>query len=79
MITQKDKMLRMVLNDPRLIELYRYDLSDYNDLLDALDSDNAVVKTVAKIIQELDGSTDPAVQKRVYNTIFNYLNSNLLQ
>jgi hypothetical protein len=78
MITQKDKMLRMVLNDPWLIEHYHYDLADYSDIFDALDSDCPVVVAVAKIIKELDGSTDPSDQKKVYNTIFNYLNNNLL-
>lgn len=78
MITQKDKMLRMVLNDPYLIDFYHYDLSDYNDIQDALDSECPIVVAVAKIINDLDGSIDPTAQKKVYNTIFNYLNNNLL-
>lgn len=78
MTTQKDKMLRMVLNDPRLIEAYDYDVSDYEDIYDALDSDVPVVVAVAKIIQGLNGSTSPTDIKRVYDTVFHYLNNNLL-
>ena len=65
MTTQKDKMLRMVLSDPRLMEHYDYEMADYEDIYDALDSDVPVVTAVAKVIKELDGSTDPGDQKRV--------------
>ena len=78
MITQKDKMLRMVLNNQQLMDNYGYDCSDFEDIYDAMDSDNPVVAAVAKIIKDLDGSTNPSDQKRVYNTVFNYLNNNLL-
>lgn len=78
MNTQKNKMLRMVLNDRRLVEAYGYNPLDYNDLNDALDSDNPVVVAVAKIIKDLDGSTNPSDQKRVYTTVFNYLNTKLI-
>lgn len=79
MVTQKDKMLRMVLNDPRLMEHYHYDIADYEDIYDALDADNAIVVAIAKVIQDLNGSIDPGDQKKTYNTIFNYLNNNLLE
>ena len=78
MESQKDKMLKMVLDDPQLREFYHYELSDYEDLYDALNSDNPVVAATAKIINELEGSTDPSVQKKVYNSVFQYLNNNLL-
>ena len=71
-MTQKDKMLRMVLDDPKLRETYDYEPDDY------LNSENAIVVAVAKIIKELNGSDDPSEQKRVYKTIFTYLNNNLL-
>ena len=77
-MTQKDKMLRMVLDDPKLREAYGYAPDDYESINDALDSDNAIVVAVAKIIKELNGSDDPTEQKRVYKTIFTYLNNNLL-
>lgn len=73
-MTNKERMLHMVLDDTKLQELYDYDQSEYEDLYTALNSDNVVVASVARIIKELDGSTDESVQKKVYKTIFS-LNS----
>ena len=78
-MTQKDKMLQMVLDDPRLQEFYEYTRKDYDEgIYEAINSDNAIVASVAKIIVELNGSDDPAEQNRVYKTIFKYLNDRLL-
>lgn len=77
-MTNKERMLHMVLDDTELQELYDYDQSEYEDLYTALNSDNVVVASVARIIKELDGSTDESVQKKVYKTIFSYINDNLL-
>lgn len=77
-MTNKERMLHMVLDDTKLQELYDYDRSEYEDLYTALNSDNVVVASVARIIKELDGSTDESVQKKVYKTIFSYINDNLL-
>ena len=77
-MTNKERMLHMVLDDTKLQELYDYDQSEYEDLDTALNSDNVVVASVARIIKELDGSTDESVQKKVYKTIFSYINDNLL-
>lgn len=77
-MTNKERMLHMVLDDKKLQELYDYDQSEYEDLYTALNSDNVVVASVARIIKELDGSTDESVQKKVYKTIFSYINDNLL-
>lgn len=71
-------MLHMVLDDKKLQELYEYDKSEYEDLYTAMNSENVVVATVARIIKNLDGSTDESDQKKVYMTAFNYLNDNLL-
>lgn len=68
----------MVLDDTKLQELYDYNQSEYEDLYTALNSDNVVVASVARIIKELDGSTDESVQKKVYMTVFNYINENLI-
>lgn len=68
-MTNKERMLHMVLDDTKLQELYDYDQSEYEDLYTALNSDNVVVASVARIIKELDGSTDESVQKKVYNLI----------
>ena len=77
-MTNKERMLHMVLDDTKLQELYDYDQSEYEDLYTALNSDNVVVASVARVIKELDGSTDESVQKKVYKTIFSYINDNLL-
>ena len=77
-MTNKERMLHMVLDDTKLQELYDYDQSEYEDLYTALNSDNVVVASVARIIKELDGSTDESVQKKVYKTIFSYINDYLL-
>lgn len=77
-MTNKERMLHMVLDDTKLQELYHYDQSEYEDLYTALNSDNVVVASVARIIKELDGSTDESIQKKVYKTIFSYINDNLL-
>ena len=77
-MTNKERMLRMVLDDQALKERYKYEESDYEDVESALGSENPVVVAVAKIINELRGSTDEATQKKVYGTVFNYLNENYL-
>ena len=77
-MTNTERMLHMVLDDTKLQELYDYDQSEYEDLYTALNSDNVVVASVARIIKELDGSTDESVQKKVYMTVFNYINENLI-
>ena len=77
-MTNKERMLHMVLDDPKLQELYDYGKSEYEDMYQALNSDNVVVAAVAKIIKDLNGSTDESNQKKVYMTIFNYLNENYI-
>ncbi len=78
-MTQKDKMLQMVLGDPKLQEFYEYTRKDYSEsVYELVNSNNAIVSSVARIILELNGSDDPSEQKRVYQTIFKYLNDRLL-
>lgn len=77
-MTNKERMLHMVLDDQKLQELYGYNKSEYEDLRTALYSDNVVVAAVAKIIKGLDGSTDESDQKKVYMTVFNYINDNYI-
>lgn len=71
-------MLHMVLDDPKLQELYDYDKSEYEDLYQALNSENVIVAAVARIIKYLDGSTDESDQKKVYMIVFNYINENYI-
>lgn len=77
-MSNKERMLHMVLDDPKLQELYDYDKSEYADLYQALNSENVIVAAVARIIKNLDGSTDESDQKKVYMTVFNYINENYI-
>ena len=77
-MSNKERMLHMVLDDPKLQELYDYDKSEYEDLYQALNSENVIVAAVARIIKYLDGSTDESDQTKVYMTVFNYINENYI-
>jgi len=77
-MTNKERMLHIVLDDKKLQELYDYDKSEYEDMYTAMNSDNVVVAAVARIIKNLDGSTDESDQKKVYMTVFNYINDNYI-
>ena len=77
-MNNKERMLHMVLDDPKLQELYDYDKSEYEDLYQALNSENVIVAAVARIIKHLDCSTDESNQKKVYMTVFNYINENYI-
>lgn len=77
-MSNKERMLHMVLDDPKLQELYDYDKSEYEDLYQALNSESVIVAAVARIIKYLDGSTDESDQKKVYMTVFNYINENYI-
>ena len=77
-MSNKERMLHMVLDDPKLQELYDYDKSEYEDLYQALNSENVIVAAVARIIKYLDGSTDESDQRKVYMTVFNYINENYI-
>lgn len=75
-MTNKERMLRMVLDNLDLQERYEYDATDYEDMYSALNSENVLVAAVARIIKDLDGSTDESDQSKVYKTVFNYINEN---
>ena len=77
-MTNKERMLHMVLDDKKLQELYDYNESEYEDMYSAINSENVIVAAVARIIKDLDGSTDENVQKKVYMTVFNYINENYI-
>lgn len=77
-MTNKERMLHMVLDDKKLQELYDYDETEYENMYAAINSENIVVASVARIIKQLDGSTDESDQKKVYMTVFNYINENFI-
>ena len=73
-MTQKDRMLQLVLNNEQLMKQYGYSAEQLEDLdlQEALRSDNAVIASVARIIRELDGSIDASKQKEVYKKVYLY-------
>ena len=73
-LTNADRILQAVLNDPQLIFLGEYRPQDYETISDALNSDNAYVNTVAKII---DGGRMGKTENQIYNDIANYLFKNI--
>ena len=77
-MNSRERMLHLVLDDRKLQELYDYDESEYEDFDTALSSENVLVVAVARIIKDLDGSTDESDKKRVYMTVFNYINENYI-
>ena len=77
-MTNEDKMLKLVLSDKHLSELYKYNPEEYDNIEDALIADNPIIVAVAKIIRGINGKSDKSNFKENYNEVFNYLNQNLL-
>lgn len=73
--TNGDRVLQAVLSDERLINHGDYNPADFDTITEALDSDNAVVCAVAKII---DGNENNATDREIYNEVTNFLKSNLI-
>lgn len=74
-LTNGDKVLQAVLSDEKLINQRNYNPTDFDTIVDALNSDNAVVCAVAKII---NGKENNATDKEIYIEVTNYLKSNLI-
>ena len=70
-LTNSDRILQSVLQDEKLVELYPYNPNDFETIEEALQSDNYLVCTIAKII---DGKNEDKTDKEIYNEINNYLN-----
>lgn len=77
-MTNKEKMLKMVLDNKKLQDHYGYNKAEYDNFYTALNSNNVVVSAVAQIINDLNGSTTESDQKKVYMTVFNYIKDNYL-
>ena len=76
---EEDRILKMVLSDSKLSKEYNYNPDDYPDCNAALNSENAVVVAVAKIVENIFRdvvSKRPIDQKQLYLEIFDYLNNN---
>ena len=76
-MTNEEKMLKLVLDDPELKKGYGYSPDDYEDLGTALRSTNPVVANVARIVKNLHGSTDKSDRKSLYYEVFNNLKDEL--
>lgn len=74
-LTNSDKMLQIVLSDPKLSEHGEYDAFDYETIECALSSDNAIVVAVAKMIVGIQRGSS---EKEIYNEVSNHLKSNLI-
>ena len=74
LLTNSDRILQSVLQDERLSETCPFNPYDYETLDDALQSDNYVVCTIAKIIE---GKNEGKSEKQLYNEISNYLNGKI--
>ena len=70
-LTNSDKVLQSVLQDEKLVEACPFNPSDYETVDDALQSDNYLVCTIAKIIE---GKSEDKTDKQLYNEINDYLN-----
>ena len=69
-----NRILQAVLTDEKLIEFCEYNPADYQSLDEALVSDNLVVNTVARIINEVNEESSP---REIYNMVTTYLKNNI--
>lgn len=78
-MTRKEELLRSVLDNPGLQTFGHYDSLDYETYDDALESDNAIVYNVSRLINGDFGEiTTDADKKKVYQTISTDLQTNLI-
>ena len=76
-MNNKDKMLQLVLSDKSLSSFYKYNAEEFTSIATALHSENAIVVTVAKIIDGVAKNSDKGNFKEIYNEVINYLNRNI--
>lgn len=72
--SNNDKMLEAVLSDPHLMKYGEYAYEDITPIFQALDSDNIIISTVAKIIMR---ASESATEKEIYKEITEYLKRNV--
>lgn len=72
--TNSDKILQAVITDEQLTNFYGYNPNDYSSISDALDSDNAVIRAIAQIINR---NEQKATEREIYNEVSNFLKSNI--
>ena len=69
-----DKILQAVIADEQLINFYGYNPNDYSTVAEALDSDVAIIRAIAQIINR---NEQEATDKEIYLEVSNYLKSNI--
>lgn len=69
-----NKILEAVLLDEKLMEYAKYEPSEITSLDYAMDSDNAIVGAVARIV---DGMNDGSSNDEIYNTVNDFLKKKL--
>ncbi len=74
-LTNGDRMLQVVLADPKLALFGEYNPVDYETIEDAIASDRPIVVAVAKMILGLERKLS---SKEIYNEVNNYLKNNLI-
>lgn len=70
--TNSDKILQAVIADEQLVSVYGYNPNDYNSIVDAINSDCAVLNAIARIIV---GYEQKLTEKEIYNEVSNFLKS----
>lgn len=74
-MTNGDKIFKAFIEDSALISYGGYNPDDYDSLQNALDDENVVISTVAKIIYyQLRGHSE----REIYNEVTNFLKNNVL-
>ena len=69
-----NRILQAVLADEKLIEFGENNPADYQRMDEALASDNLVVNTVARIINEVN---EESSSREIYNMVTTYLKNNI--
>lgn len=69
-----DRILQAVLKDCDLCKKGGFSPDEYRTITEAMNSDNTIVKAVAKIIEAYDSETS---ERTMYTSINNFLKDNL--
>lgn len=72
--SNSNRILQAVLADEKLMEYGEYNAADFQDMDEALVSDNLVVSTVAKIISEVSAGSST---REIFNMVTTYLKNNI--
>lgn len=75
-MTNIDKIFKAVIEEETLVEYGNYNPDDYESVNDAINDDNIVVATVARIVcyHQYGNHSD----KEIYKEITNYLKNNVI-